>query len=56
MKENEECFFNSFSIAIEDNGSGMSKESIGKLFLNFSKLDNQVENFTGTGLGLSICK
>ena len=36
---------------------GISKENIGKLFHNFSKLqDTNGVNKTGTGLGLSICK
>ena len=40
-----------------DSGMGISKENIGKLFHNFSKLqDTSGVNKTGTGLGLSICK
>ena len=35
----------------------MSKDYIGKLFVNFGKLaDNKGLNSQGTGLGLSICK
>jgi len=36
---------------------GISKENLGKLFLNFSKLaDEDGINNQGTGLGLSVCK
>lgn len=36
---------------------GISRENLGKLFLNFGKLaDPSGCNKTGTGLGLSICK
>jgi signal transduction histidine kinase len=42
---------------IRDTGMGISRENIGKLFLNFGKLaDPSGCNKTGTGLGLSICK
>jgi hypothetical protein len=42
---------------ILDTGTGISKEGLGKLFLNFSKLaENADQNKNGTGLGLSICK
>jgi two-component system sensor histidine kinase BarA len=44
-------------IRIQDSGRGISKESIPKLFMNFSKLaDEEGLNKQGTGLGLSICK
>ena len=40
-----------------DNGVGMSKEGLSKLFIDFNKLDeNSQRNKQGTGLGLSICK
>jgi len=40
-----------------DNGVGMSQEGVGKLFVDFNKLDeNSSRNKQGTGLGLSICK
>lgn len=42
---------------IRDTGMGISRENLGKLFLNFGKLaDPSGCNKTGTGLGLSICK
>ena len=35
----------------------MSQESVGKLFLDFTKLEeNRDQNRHGVGLGLSICK
>ena len=44
-------------ISITDTGVGISPENIGKLFLDFGKLDeNSARNKQGTGLGLSICK
>jgi signal transduction histidine kinase len=46
-----------FEINIIDTGTGISKDGLSKLFLNFSKLaENADQNPTGTGLGLSICK
>ena len=42
---------------IRDTGMGISRENLGKLFLNFGKLaDPSGCNKTGPGLGLSICK
>ena len=50
-------FYISFEIVVKDSGIGISKENIGKLFHNFSKLaDTRGLNSQGTGLGLSICK
>jgi signal transduction histidine kinase len=44
-------------LTIEDDGVGISEENIGKLFKDFSKLEEHEEvNKKGTGLGLSICK
>ena len=49
--------YNSFEIRITDSGPGLSKEDIGKLFINFSRLaEHSKQNKQGTGLGLSICK
>lgn len=46
-----------FEIRIKDSGCGISKENLGKLFLNFGRLEeHQKSNERGTGLGLSICK
>ena len=42
---------------IMDNGVGIKKENLNKLFMDFSRLDeHQKMNAQGTGLGLSICK
>lgn len=44
-------------MSIEDNGVGISKTNIAKLFGNYSRLEeHQAMNHKGTGLGLSICK
>ena len=49
--------FISIEIRIADNGQGISKEGLEKLFINFNKLDEHTNsNSNGTGLGLSICK
>ena len=54
---NHDSYFNRFIIKIHDDGLGISKEDIGKLFMDFQKLkDSSGINLTGTGLGLSICK
>ena len=46
-----------FSIKIIDNGRGIDRKGIDKLFINFSRLDNGSQiNPSGTGLGLGICK
>ena len=40
-----------------DSGVGIKKENLGKLFMEFGKLDeHSKQNAQGTGLGLSICK
>jgi K+-sensing histidine kinase KdpD len=44
-------------VIVEDFGVGMSEESLGKLFLDFTKLEEHSSmNTNGVGLGLSICK
>ena len=54
--EGQERFVN-IQIRVIDNGVGMSQEGVGKLFVDFNKLDeNSSRNKQGTGLGLSICK
>ncbi len=45
--------------SVKDNGSGISKEDLGKLFKKFSRLDNSYVSLStsgGTGLGLFISK
>ena len=49
--------FMRIQIIVEDNGIGIKKENLGKVFMDYSKLDEHKQiNQTGTGLGLSICK
>lgn len=49
-----------FEMLIRDSGLGISPENLCRLFMNFSKLDEEHHpsstNRRGTGLGLSICK
>jgi len=48
---------NKFSIAIVDQGMGISEDGKKNLFMNFAKLhEHSSQNLRGTGLGLSICK
>ena len=55
-KEGQERYIN-IQIRVIDTGVGMSQEGVGKLFIDFNKLDeNSQRNKQGTGLGLSICK
>ena len=43
-------------ISISDNGIGMNKDQIGKIFDEFYKVDNSRHDLTSHGLGLPICK
>lgn len=44
------------SISVEDNGKGIAKENLNKIFEPFSQEDSSTtRKFGGTGLGLSIC-
>ncbi len=47
----------STNITVEDDGIGMSKEDIEKLFADFVRIKNEkTKHITGSGLGLSIAK
>ena len=44
-------------IVIEDNGVGIKKENLGKIFKDYSRLEeHEGMNAKGTGLGMNICK
>jgi signal transduction histidine kinase len=45
-----------FSIAISDDGQGISEEYLPRLFTRFFRAPNQENQTIGTGLGLTICK
>ncbi len=45
------------NIIIEDNGVGISKNNLNKIFVKFYQVDtSSTREHTGTGLGLAICK
>jgi len=44
------------TISITDNGIGMTKEELKKVFDEFYKADRQTSDYYSTGLGLAICK
>lgn len=49
--------FAKIQFVIEDNGAGISEANLGKLFKDYSRLEeHEGMNAKGTGLGLSICK
>ncbi len=51
-KENEKYFF-----VIKDNGIGLTKDEIGRLFIKFERINHPIgSKDTGTGLGLYISK
>jgi signal transduction histidine kinase len=48
---------NSFTVAVQDNGPGISKADQGKIFEEFQQADNSAtKKKGGTGLGLSISR
>ncbi|ATC93804.1 hybrid sensor histidine kinase/response regulator [Pseudoalteromonas tunicata] len=49
--------FNTVDFKISDNGRGMTKQQLGRIFQPFSQAEDSItREFGGTGLGLSICK
>ena len=44
IQQNTDLLYNQFSIKIIDNGEGISKEGIKKLFVDFSRLSENQEN------------
>lgn len=57
MPQKVQDFSVRFQIEIKDEGTGIAEEDIGKLFIDFAKLESNASiNHQGTGLGLSICK
>ncbi len=47
---------NKLTIVVEDTGSGIKKENMDKLFINFERLDYKDSNINGMGLGLSLAR
>lgn len=47
---------NNLRIAVKDDGIGIPKEFIDKVFDKFVRLDNDIYDATGSGLGLSIAR
>ncbi|MEF8879233.1 MAG: PAS domain S-box protein [Candidatus Thermoplasmatota archaeon] len=48
---------NKIKVSVNDNGKGIKKQDLPKLFKKFSQLDKgETRKTTGTGLGLYICK
>ncbi|WP_166392647.1 ATP-binding protein [Candidatus Nitrosotalea sp. TS] len=47
----------SYSIVVKDNGTGIQKDKLDKIFVRFYQVDtSNTREHKGTGLGLSICK
>ena len=57
VQVNAVTYKNHLEIAVSDNGIGMTKETIAKLFRIDANLSTSgTENEKGTGLGLLLCK
>jgi two-component system sensor histidine kinase EvgS len=57
IDKKHDLIINKFKLTIIDTGSGISKEGLKKMFMDFSRLQEHADiNQRGTGLGLSICK
>ena len=57
LQDQEDQQYIKIKLDITDTGCGIAKENLGKLFMDFGKLDEHSKiNAQGTGLGLSICK
>ena len=57
LRANINCKFLKLKLVVQDNGVGIKKENISRLFHDYNRLDEHKEmNAKGTGLGLSICK
>ncbi len=44
------------NVVVQDNGRGIAREDIGKLFQQFSQVGDDAAKHRGTGLGLALCK
>lgn len=44
------------TVSIRDDGIGISKEDLSKLFKRFSQVGRELDQYRGTGLGLALCK
>lgn len=54
---NESGEFNYLEISVTDNGIGIKREDIGRLFVPFTQLDEpDTKRFRGAGLGLALAK
>lgn len=47
---------NKVIVSVEDNGCGIDKKHLEKIFEKFKRIDNRNETLRGTGLGLAITK
>jgi len=45
-----------FAVEVSDEGKGISKEGLSRLFVPYYRLESDRERLSGLGLGLSLCK